>query len=59
MKKCVFVFLLIAIIILLGDKVFALSDNFLFIIDTVGIPRYNTYGHEISEEVYNAYNIFS
>lgn len=40
-------------------KVQALSEEFLFVIDTVGIPRYNAYGKEISEQVYEAYNIFS
>ena len=59
MKKCILVFVLILTMLVLGDRVFALSDNFLFVIDTVGIPRYNAYGHEISEDVYKAYNIFS
>ena len=59
MKKGVFIFVLVAAMVCIGDKVFALSENFLFVIDTVGIPRYNAYGKEISEEVYKAYNIFS
>ncbi|MBR6613991.1 MAG: hypothetical protein IKK84_04415 [Clostridia bacterium] len=41
------------------NKVYALTDEFIFTIETVGIPRYNSYGKEISEDVYIAYNIFA
>ena len=41
------------------SKVYGITDNFKFIIDTIGIPRYNVYGQEINEEIYKAYNIFS
>ena len=40
-------------------KVYGITDNFKFVIDTIGIPRYNVYGKEINEEVYKAYNVFS
>lgn len=59
MKKYVFVLVVIGIIVFLSNKVIALSENFLFVINTVGIPRYNAYGYEISEEVYKTYNVFS
>ena len=36
-----------------------ISDNFKFVIDTIGIPRYNIYGEEINEDIYYAYNVFS
>lgn len=35
------------------------SDNFKFVIDTIGIPQYNVYGEEINEEIYYTYNVFS
>lgn len=37
----------------------AISNNFKFVIDTVGIPRYNALNEEINEEVYYTYNVFS
>lgn len=59
MKKCILSFLLIMSMIGLSNKIYAISEKFLFVIETVGIPRYNAYGDEISEAVYNTYNIFS
>lgn len=44
--------------IVLTSNVFGISDNFKFIIDTIGIPRYNVYMEEINEDIYYAYNIF-
>lgn len=41
------------------NVIYALSDNFKFIIDTIEIPRYNINGQEINEEVYYTYNVFS
>lgn len=41
------------------QKSYAISDNFKFVIDTIGVPRYNVYGRELNEEIYKAYNIFS
>lgn len=52
----IFVFVLI---ISLKDTCFGISDKFKFVIDTIGIPRYNVYGEEINEEVYYKYNVFS
>lgn len=40
-------------------KVYAISDNFKFVIDTIGVPRYNACGKELNEEIYKAYNVFS
>lgn len=54
-----FAILLIVLFIGLNKTYGAISDKFKFVIDTVGIPRYNSYGEEISEQVYDAYNIFS
>ena len=38
---------------------FGISDKFKFVIDTIGIPRYNVYGEEINESIYYTYNVFS
>ncbi len=59
MKKYVFSLILVVMIMCVGNKTYALSEEFKFAIDTIGIPRYNTYGEEINEDVYYAYNIFS
>lgn len=42
-----------------SNKVYGISDDFLFVISTIGVPRYNVYGNEINEEIYKAYNVFS
>ena len=59
MKKYVFSLIVMLIIIVATNMVYGLSQEFEFAIDTIGIPRYNTYGEEINEEVYYTYNIFS
>lgn len=61
MKKHILgIFIFVMIIDVLSIKnVFALSKEFEFAIDTIGIPRYNTYGEEINEDVYYTYNVFS
>lgn len=51
--------LFFAFVICSVNKIYALTDDFIFTIETVGIPRYNSYGKEISEDVYIAYNIFA
>jgi len=40
-------------------NVYGITDSFKFVIDTIGVPRYNVYGKEINEEIYKAYNVFS
>lgn len=52
---------LMAIIILklVTNNVHAISANFKFVIDTVGIPKNNIYNEEINEDVYYTYNVFS
>jgi len=42
-----------------NEEIYGISENFKFVIDTIGIPRYNVYGNEINEEIYNTYNVFS
>ncbi len=58
-KKRTIVVLVLYISILNIQKVYGITDKFKFVIDTIGIPRYNVYGKEINEEIYNAYNVFS
>lgn len=54
-KTLVFSFL----IFILNNKVYGISDEFKFVIDTIGIPRYNVYMEEINEDIYKTYNIFA
>lgn len=58
MKK-ILISLLSFIIILISKDIFAISDEFKFVIDTVGIPEYNVYNEQINEQIYYTYNIFS
>ncbi len=57
MKKIV-ICLILFIVILLENNIFAISDDFKFVIDTIGIPQYNVYNDEINEQIYYTYNIF-
>ena len=50
---------LITFLITLNHNIYGISDNFKFVIDTIGIPRYNVYSDEINEDIYNTYNIFA
>ena len=61
MKSKFIIKTLIVIIFLINIKsnIYAISDNFKFVIDTIGIPRYNVYFDEINEDIYNTYNIFT
>lgn len=59
MKKYVFGLVLLFVGRYVLNNVHAISSEFKFAIDTIGIPRYNTYGDEINEDVYKTYNIFS
>lgn len=59
MKKR-YIRILICILILCAVKqvCFGISNDFIFVIDTIGIPRYNVYGDEINEDIYYTYNVF-
>ncbi len=59
MNKRIIKIVLFVLVICSVNKIYALTDEFIFTIETVGIPRYNSYGKEISEDVYIAYNIFA
>ena len=50
---------IIYILYSINQNVYGISDNFKFVIETIGIPMFNVYGREINEEVYKAYNVFS
>lgn len=58
-KKILFIFINIFVVKLLFFNVYGISDNFRFIIDTVGIPEYNAQGKQINEDIYYIYNVFS
>jgi hypothetical protein len=51
--------LIIILYFLFSKNVYGISENFKFVIDTIGIPRYNVYSKEINEDIYYTYNIFS
>ncbi len=51
--------LIIAIFLLFNSKCFGISEDFKFVIDTIGIPQFNVYNNEINEEIYYTYNVFS
>ena len=59
MKKYVFSLIIALVMVCGANNVYAISDAFKFAIETIGIPRYNTYGEEINEDVYYTYNVFS
>lgn len=50
---------IILLFIFFKSRIFGISDNFKFIINTIGIPRYNVYMEEINEDIYYAYNVFA
>ena len=50
---------LLAIFNINKTNIFAsISDDFKFVIDTIGIPEYNVYNEQINEQIYYKYNTF-
>ncbi len=43
----------------INSKIYGISSDFKYVIDTIGIPQYNIYGEEINEDVYYTYNVMS
>lgn len=61
MKKSAIKVLLILFLLMFCtnlNEIQAISSSFKFVIDTVGIPRYNVNKEEINEDVYKIYNVF-
>ncbi|MDF2865829.1 MAG: hypothetical protein K0R72_647 [Clostridia bacterium] len=58
-KLIIKVLAIITFLFNLKSNIYGISDNFKFIIDTIGVPRYNVYYEEINEEIYNTYNVFA
>lgn len=58
LQKLSFVFSVL-LMFMIFNKSYAITDNFKFVIDTIGVPRYNVYGKELNEEIYKAYNVFA
>lgn len=52
-------FVVFSLGIVASGSVFGISSDFQFVIDTIGVPRYNVYGEEINEDVYYTYNVLS
>lgn len=59
MKKIIYSFVFLVWGFCMLNTTYGLSEEFKFAIDTIGIPRYNTYGQEVNEDVYYTYNVFS
>ncbi|MEG1010022.1 MAG: hypothetical protein RSE41_02015 [Clostridia bacterium] len=57
MKK-VYIVILAFCMINLFNYTYGVTNDFKFVIDTIGIPRYNVYGYEINEDIYYRYNVF-
>ncbi len=49
---------LLSTICIFSKYCYCISDNFKFVIDTIGIPEYNILGERINEDIYNIYKIF-
>lgn len=54
-KKIMIIFLFF---LTLKCACYGISDEFKFVIDTIGVPRYNVLGDEINERAYNTYHVF-
>jgi hypothetical protein len=57
-KLIVKIFIITTFLFNLKHNIYGISDNFKFVIDTIGIPRYNVYYEEINEDIYDTYRIF-
>ena len=58
-NKHITIFIVLIIYIIFKSSVNAtISDNFKFVIDTIGIPQFNVYNEEINENIYYSYNVF-
>ncbi len=57
--KITITLLVLCMIYISRNDIYAITEEFKFVIDTIGIPRYNVYGEEINEEIYKAYNVFA
>ncbi len=58
-RKYFFLMLVILCTLVLDKEAYAISDDFKFVIDTIGVPQYNVYSDEINEDVYYTYNVLS
>lgn len=57
-NKIIIIFITILYITFNRNELSAISENFKFAIETIGIPRFNKKNQEINEDVYNTYNVF-
>jgi len=58
MKKIVLSLMVFSMVYFCGSSVSAISSDFKFVIDEIGVPQYNVKGKEINEDIYNVYNMF-
>ncbi|MEG1989754.1 MAG: hypothetical protein RR144_01295 [Clostridia bacterium] len=57
-KQYIKIIITVLTLINLKSSIYGISDNFKFVIDTIGIPRYNVNFEEINEDIYYTYNVF-
>lgn len=57
-KKTIVLFIVIISLVINKNVLNAISNNFKFVIETIGLPRFNKKNEEINEEVYNTYKVF-
>ena len=57
MKKYLLLIVIIATFYFGSYDVYGITDNFKYVIDTIGVPQFNVFNEEINEEVYYTYNV--
>lgn len=58
MKKIILSIVVFSMFCICEKSVSAISSDFKFVIDEIGVPQYNVKGKEINEDIYNVYNMF-
>ncbi len=57
MRKIMYVVVSV-ICMVIATNVYAISEDFKYVIGELGVPQYNVKNQEINEEIYNKYNLF-
>lgn len=57
-KKSNKLLIVLIVFICFKNSIYGISENFKFVIETIGIPRYNVNFEEINEDIYYTYNVF-
>lgn len=54
-----FVQMIILLFLCINNVCFGISNEFKYVIDTIGIPEVNLVGEHINEQIYNVYKVFA